>query len=132
MAEQNVLGDGQLRNEAELLIDRRDAERLRIARRRNRRRPAVEQDLARIFRVRAAEHFHQRRLAGAVLAQEHVHFASAQIEVDAIERDDTRKHLANPAHLEHGRTGEKIDHGRRRYTVFLPKVTELYGATVSH
>src|SRR5207244_3492102 len=48
---------------------------------------------------------HERRLAGAVLADEGVDLAGTHLEADAVERDDTRVALADPAHLEEGSGG---------------------------
>jgi hypothetical protein len=39
--------------------------------------------------VHAGEDFHQRTLAGAVLAHQRVHFAVAELEVDVFERGHT-------------------------------------------
>ena len=64
---------------------------------------AVDADLAGVLAVGAAEDLHQRRLAGAVLAEQHVHFAGVQRQIDAVERDDAGKGLADAAHLEHRR-----------------------------
>ena len=41
--------------------------------------------------VEAVEDVHQRRLAGAVLAEQRVHLAAPQVEVDAVVRDDARE-----------------------------------------
>ncbi len=70
MAEEDVLGDGELVEEHRLLVGRRDAAHegdLGVADLDGR---AVHQDLAGIGRVDAGEDLHQRRLAGAVLADE--------------------------------------------------------------
>ena len=58
-------------------------------------------DLARVGPVEAVEDVHQRRLAGPVLAEERVHLAAPQVEVDVVVRDDARELLADAAHLEH-------------------------------
>ena len=49
---------------------------------------AVDDDLALVGVVEAVEDVHQRRLAGAVLAEQRVHLAAAEIEVDVVVRDD--------------------------------------------
>src|SRR5687767_5320577 len=66
-------------------------------------RRAVDPDLAAVLAVGAAEDLHQRRLAGAVLAEQHVDFAAVQRQIDTIERNHTRKRLPDAAHLEHRR-----------------------------
>ena len=64
---------------------------------------AVDADLARVFTVGAAEDLHQRRLAGAVLAEQHVHVAGVQRQIDFVERQHAGERLADAAHLEHRR-----------------------------
>ncbi len=98
--EKNIFGDRELRNEVQLLIDDADAERERVARAADLHRLAMDDDLARVLAIRAAEDLHQRRLPGAVLAEEHVHVAGLERQVDAVERDDARERLADPPHLE--------------------------------
>ena len=101
LAKKDVLGYRQLWNQVELLIDHPDAERQRIARALDIHSVAVDSNLAAVFAVRTAEDLHQRRFAGSVLAEQHVHFAGVQRQVDAVERDDAGKCLADPGHLEH-------------------------------
>ena len=48
---------------------------------------AVQPDLAGIGAVHAGEDLDQRRLAGAVLAEQRVHLAGAHVEVDRVERE---------------------------------------------
>ena len=50
--------------------------------------------------VEPVEDVHQRRLAGAVLAEQRVHLAAAQVEVDVVVRDDSGEVLRDPAQLE--------------------------------
>ena len=54
-------------------------------------RPAVDADLARVRPVEAGEDVHQRALAGAVLAEQGVDLAGAQLEVDVVVGDDARE-----------------------------------------
>ena len=61
---------------------------------------AVEPDLALVGRVEPVEDAHQRRLAGAVLAEQRVDLAAAQVEVDAVVGDDGAEALRDPAQLE--------------------------------
>src|SRR5437762_268931 len=104
MTKENVLGHGQLRHQTQLLVYRRDAERLRVARRADARRLAVDHDVAGIPGVGAAENLHQRRFAGAVLAEQDVHLAGLELEVHAVERDHSWESFPDPAHLEDGGT----------------------------
>ena len=50
--------------------------------------------------VEPVEDVHQRRLAGAVLAEQRVHLAAAEVEVDVVVRDDAREALRDAAQLE--------------------------------
>ena len=79
----------------------------RVARRAERDRLAVDQDLARVRPVEPGEDVHQRALAGAVLAEQRVDLAAAQVEVDAVVRQHAGEALDDPARLERG-------HGPRR------------------
>src|SRR5262249_4764046 len=76
-----------------------------VLRRRDRHGLAVHQDLARVGRVEAVEDAHQRRLPGAVLAEQRMHLAAAQVEVDVVVGEHPRELLRDPAELE--------DRGRR-------------------
>ena len=73
----------------------------------------VEQDLALVGLVEPVEDVHQRRLAGAVLAEERVHLALAQVEVDVVVREDAGEALRDAAELEDGRG--RIGHEARFY-----------------
>ena len=61
---------------------------------------AVEQDLALVGRGQPVEDVHERRLAGAVLAEQGVDLAGTDLEVDAVVGDDARVALRDAAHLE--------------------------------
>ena len=78
----DVLGDGALREQVELLEHRGDAGSLRLERMVEAHRAAVELDGAAVGSVHAGEDLHQRRLAGAVLPDQAVHLTRAQVEVD--------------------------------------------------
>ena len=51
---------------------------------------AVEEDLALVGRGQPVQDVHEGRLAGAVLAEQRVDLARADVEVDAVVRDDAR------------------------------------------
>ena len=51
---------------------------------------AVEQDLALVRRRQPVEDVHQRRLAGAVLAEQGMDLAGPDVEVDPVVGDDAR------------------------------------------
>ena len=63
-------------------------------------RPSGERDLARVGVVDARKDLDQGRLAGAVLPEQRMNFAAADVEVDAIERDRRGETLDEPGHDE--------------------------------
>ena len=106
--EHQVLGDRHLGHERELLVDDRDAGAPRVQRRPERGDLAIDDDLAveRPDRVDAAEDLDQRRLAGAVLADEPDDLAGAtggraDRERHVVERPHARERLADLAQLDH-------------------------------
>src|SRR5262249_39114462 len=84
----------------QVLEHRLDPERARGPRRVDPDRPPVDQDLAGVGRGHARHELDQRRLAGAVVADDGVHLARAQVEVDAAQRDDAPEALLHAADLE--------------------------------
>ena len=79
-AEDDVLGHGHHRDEHEVLVHHPDPGLDRVPRRAEADRLPVQEDLARVVLVEPVEDVHQRRLAGAVLAEERVHLAPAHVE----------------------------------------------------
>src|SRR4029453_13445994 len=71
--EEDALGDAQIRNEVELLVDRRDAALQGSRRIALRERLAEEEDLAARRLERAGDALDQRRLPGAVRSEQAVH-----------------------------------------------------------
>ncbi len=61
--------------------------------------------LARVGLVVAGEDADERRLAGAVLAEQHEHLAGAGVEVDAVEDLDAAERLADLAQAQHFNAG---------------------------
>jgi hypothetical protein len=100
VGEDDVLGDGHHRDEHEVLVHHADAGGDRGVRRVDLDRPAVEQDLPLVLRVEAVEDVHERRLARAVLAEQRVHLAFAQVEVDVVVGEDAREAFRDSAQLE--------------------------------
>ncbi len=86
LAQEDVLGDRQVGRQGGLLVDHRDAMRGGDPRVVGRDRRAVDEDRAAVGRDLARQHPHQRRLAGAVLAEERVDLAGLEIEVDPLQR----------------------------------------------
>src|SRR5258707_3324113 len=89
-----------MRNEIGLLVEHADAARQRVARAADLGERAADPDCAVVLAVRAAQDLHQRRLPGAVLAEEHVHLAAIEREIHAVERHDARECLADALHLQ--------------------------------
>ena len=87
--EEYVLGHREMRTERELLMDVGDSHTV-----------VVPRDRAAVGRDEAGEDVQQRALAGAVLADQRVHFARIEREVDAVQRDGRAEALGNAAQLE--------------------------------
>jgi hypothetical protein len=100
--EDDVLGHRHHRDQHEVLVHHPDPVLDRGLGRAQVRRLAVDPDLALVGPVEPVEDVHQRRLAGPVLAEEGVHLALAQVEIDAVVRDDSGEALRDPAKLENG------------------------------
>ncbi len=98
--EHDVLGDRHHRDEHEVLVHHADAALDRGLRRPQLGRLAVDQDLALVRPVEAVEDVHQRRLPRPVLAQQRVHLALAQVEVDVVVRDNAWEPLCDAAKFE--------------------------------
>ena len=75
-AEEDVLGDRERLDQPEVLVHHADAGVERVARAAEGHALAVQADLTLVRPVQAGEHVHERRLAGAVLAEERVHLAA--------------------------------------------------------
>jgi hypothetical protein len=94
-----------------VLVHHRDARVDRIARRVKLDGRAEQRDLALVRPVEAREDVRERRLAGAVLAQQCVDLAGGRLEVDVLVRDDCGEPLCDPA---------QRDRRRRRRGLCLP------------
>ena len=105
MRDENVLGDGLRGEVQQFLVNEGDAVALGIFRRMEPDLAAVEEDVAGIGVVDAAEDVHQGRLAGAVDADEADNLAGANLERNVVERLDARELLGDSRHAETGRSG---------------------------
>ncbi len=81
-AQNDVLEDGEIVDQHEVLVHHADAEREGMAGIGDGVGGAVDADLAAVGRVEAVEDRHQGRLAGAVLADDAMHGAALDLQVD--------------------------------------------------
>ena len=106
MPREHVLGDGQLRDEGAFLVDDGDAKAgggVLIDAAED---TAIKADVALVGVVHPTDHLAQRRLAGAVLAQQGMDLAGADLDGDVPQGLDARELLPATAHLEaHGDAG---------------------------
>ena len=100
VGEEDALGDAQVGDEIELLVDRRDPALERSRRVSRRERLAQEDDLAARRLERAGDALDQRRLARAVGPEQAVNLRLEHLEVDALERLHARELLDQVANLE--------------------------------
>ena len=99
-AEKQVVGDRQRRRQSEVLVDGLDAGVARLDRRAEMHRLAVHQHLAGIGDDRAGEHLDQRRLAGAVVADDAEDLVRPEVEIGMVERHDAAVVLDQAARLQ--------------------------------
>ena len=88
-----VLGRRQIVEKREVLVDGLDAGAARSGRRRDRYSLAVEEDLAFVEGVDAADALDQRRLASTIVAEQGQHFAAICLEVYILQRMHRAKAL---------------------------------------
>ncbi len=115
-ADHEVLGAGQRRHQGEMLVDHADAERAGIARIADRDLLAAEQDLALVGRIEPHDAFDERRLAGAVLAEQRMKLAGLDLHRDVAERDQRPEDLGHADGFERDRPrfGRQRGRGLRR------------------
>ena len=109
--DEDVAGDVEIVEQVQLLMNERDAGRDRIRHAVARTCDAIDPDRPTARRDNTAEHTHQRRLAGAVLAEQRDHLAGRDRQADVVERDHARIGLADVDQLEEG-----LAHAGRRTT----------------
>ena len=87
----------------------------------------VQQDLPGVRPGQPVEDVHERRLAGAVLAQQGVDLAGLDVEVDAVVGDHARVALGDAAHLQRRRADALRRQGgvRRGHVAGLPMLSCL-------
>ena len=77
---EEVRGDIEIVRQIQLLMDQRDAERLRLPHRVDRYRRAIDDNLAGIRRLHARENLHECAFARAVLADQSEHFTARDMQ----------------------------------------------------
>jgi hypothetical protein len=111
LADRDVLRHREVGHEVELLVDDADPGVPGLLRAADLQRLPVHREVAGVRGVDAGEQLHQRRLAGAVLADDGEHLVVPQLEVHVGERLHAGEALADPGHLEQG--GRRPRPGRR-------------------
>ncbi len=120
VAEHDVLADGQVRAEVDLLVHRRDAGGLGVGGACGTRLGAPATVIvAGVDGVHAGQRLDEGRLAGAVLAHERVDLARAQAEVDVVEGQHPREADGDAPHLD--------DRGSWRACRVIAHVSHLSG-----
>ena len=104
VAEEDVLGNRELGHQRQLLVDDDDADLLAVVDATKAPLGAQVTDLAAVvaMRVDARQHLHQRRFAGAVLADDGVDFTLADGQIDVVERIHAGEGFDDPPHLQNG------------------------------
>ena len=110
-AEEDVLRHGQPRDEGDLLGDERDPAHERVARRPERDGLPAHDELALILREDTGDDLAERRLPGAVLADERVDRAGMDGDRDIVEGARRPEGLAERAHLEMDGAVRRAVHG---------------------
>ena len=113
-AEQDVVGDGEVRGEGEFLVDHRHAGGPRVAGRTGLVGSAVEQHRAGVGPDHSGEHLHERALARAVFAHQREHLAAGHAQVHTGQRGRRAKRLAHAPHHEAIRWWRGSDQGSWR------------------
>jgi hypothetical protein len=111
--QRDVLGDGQRLEQREMLEDHADAEPARAGRIGDGDVPAVPLDPSGVRFHDAVDDLHQRRLAGAVLAQHRVDLAWPNGEMDAVVGDDRRIALGDAGEAQARRVAHRGRNRRR-------------------
>ncbi len=98
-AEHDVLPDGQVVGEHEVLVHHADSDRDRVGRRVEGDLAAVDLDGALVRLMHAVQRLHQRGFAGAVLPHQRVHGAAPDGDVDVGVRHHPGKPLGDPGQI---------------------------------
>jgi hypothetical protein len=103
VAQEQVGGDVEIGRQHQLLMDQGDALPLCVGDAAELHGLAVNQQLAFVGDVGAAQNFHQRAFAGPVLAHERQHLAAAHVQVHVAQGNHAWKALGDGSHFQvHG------------------------------
>ena len=108
VAHDHVLERGHGPDQLEVLVDHADAVADGVARLVDVDRPTVDPDLAAVGAIEAGEDVHQRRLAGAVLAEQRVQLARTELELRVVEGDRGAEALVDRLHAKARRRGHAV------------------------
>ena len=100
MAHEDVLRNRQVREQQQFLVHDRDALRRCGARRCEMHGLAIHLHLAAVGAMHAAHDLDQGRFAGAVLAQQGMHFAGTHVERDVLQHADARERFGDAGELD--------------------------------
>ena len=100
LRQSDVLRDGHVRDEREILVDRLDAGSQRLDGGERRMRLAFETDAAFIRRLRTRDDLDERALAAAVLAQQVIDLAALDDDIDAAQRVHAAEPLVDARQLQ--------------------------------
>jgi hypothetical protein len=117
IAKRQIFPHRQRVDELEMLMHHPDAGDDGLARGAEAHRRAIDENVSGVGSNQARQDVHQRRLAGAVLAQDPQDFACCQRKRDVVIGDDARKALGHAPQLEQGRTRH-----RRRARGFVQRI----------
>ena len=115
-AHEEIRDHVDVRAERQVLVDRLDPRRLRLRRRGEMALGAVEEDAAGARRHAAGDDLHQRRFAGAVVAEQRDDLAAIDVEADAAQRLDRPEMLGDLFEAKEGYTG-----GHRGGSLSVPR-----------
>ena len=101
VAQEDVLGHAQIGEQQQFLEHRGDAGGLRLLRSGEVDLVPIDADRARIRAIDARDDLDQRRLAGAVLAEQRVDLAGMDVEADVVKRPHAGERLAQALDLEY-------------------------------
>ena len=98
-SEEDILTDGPCRNRLKLLVHHSDTLTQRVHRVLDHSRLSINVDLSFIHLVNAEHAFHQCGLSGTVFTHQSVDFSGTQLQLNMIQRFDTRERFAYITHL---------------------------------